>query len=117
VQTLGQRLRDRRLAQMVLVVRENPEYRVGPDQPFGLFVDSRHAWFLLALAGVAGARRRPLRALLLAAPWCHSILRLFGTVPRPRHRLPEWVAARIVIDAVDIAVMAQASVRHRTLFL
>jgi cellulose synthase/poly-beta-1,6-N-acetylglucosamine synthase-like glycosyltransferase len=61
-----------------------------------------HPLLLLALA--AAATRRPLVALVGAAPYV-------------RHRRGRWLPVHAVVDAVEIAAAAAASVRYRTLML
>ena len=82
-----------------------------------LFWKPSHPPALLALAGIllAVARRRPL-ALLLVVPWVRLRVTTLPLTPAPRRRwlvLPPGLA----LDLVEVAVMVQGSVRHRTLVL
>lgn len=112
--TLAGRLRfSRRFAQLPLVVRRNPEYRRTRGRALGVFLTASHGWYVLGVAGVAIAPRRPI-GLVLALPWTLTSAR------RIRASRPRWrrlLAIRAIVVGADIAHAARGSLRHRRLFL
>lgn len=76
-----------------------------------------HAALPFALAGLAGARRRPLRALVLALPWMLLARPRYGSDPRGLARAATELPSRLLVETVELATAARGSVRHRTLFL
>ena len=103
-----------RHGQLALAVKRNPRYRWGRYQPLGVFITWRHGWFALAVLALLAAPRRPLAAMAIL-PWLVSARRTHGSSYRGRWaaRLP----ALWLVDAVEVAVLARASVRYRTLLL
>jgi GT2 family glycosyltransferase len=81
-----------------------------------VFWQPRHAWLLLALAGLATARRRP-AAALLAAGWVAHRLPSYGPGARGRLRALAELPGLALVDAAEVAVAAAGSVRYRTLLL
>ena len=102
-----------RCAELPAIVRRNPELRWVPHRPLGVFLRPGHAWLVVALAGLALARRRPLLALL-ALPYARSRLHPYGRTTVRRLRRAHWLAAFAVIDATELLALARGSVRHRT---
>lgn len=72
------------------------------------------ALLLLGLAATA-ARRRP-EPLLLALPWVRFRTHVWPVARGPRRR---WalLPGALAVDALEVAVMARGSVRHRTVVL
>lgn len=70
---------------------------------------------LLAGAVTAVATRRP-AALLLAAPWVRFRTQVWPVARGPRRRWAMLPGA-LTVDALEVAVMARGSVRHRTVVL
>ena len=102
-----------RCAELPAIVGRNPELRWVPHRPLGVFLRPWHAWLVLALAGFALARRRPLLALL-ALPYARSRLRPYGRTTVGRLRRAHWLAAFAAIDATELLALVRGSVRHRT---
>jgi GT2 family glycosyltransferase len=102
-----------RCAELPAIVRRNPELRWVPHRPLGVFLRPSHAWLVVALAGLALARRRPLLALL-ALPYARSRLHPYGRTTVKRLRRAHWLAAFAVIDATELLALVRGSVRHRT---
>jgi GT2 family glycosyltransferase len=96
------------------VVKRHPGIRDG--LPLRVFLHARHAWFLVGLAGLALAPRRP-AAALLAAPWVRVRLPSYGPGLRGRLRAASELPALAAVDATEVAVLAVGSAEHRTLFL
>jgi GT2 family glycosyltransferase len=95
---------------MALLVKRHPELR--RELPLnGLAWNARHAWLLLAAAGLL--TRRP----LLAAPYLATTPLVYGRHPRAIARTASEVPARALIDAVETAALLTGSVRHRTVLL
>jgi GT2 family glycosyltransferase len=96
------------------VVRRHPQMRA--LLTWGVFWRDTHPALLLALAGLAGARRAPVLSALAVLPylWLQA---------RGRRGLLQLVRAalrtpgRVVIDAAEIVTLARGSVRHRTVML
>ena len=110
---LARRLRGSwRWQHMALLVRKHPRLR--EELPVGgWFWKAEHARLLLALLGVALARRVPL-ALLLALPYVISQPRVYGTSPRGLARLAAELPGRATLDAVETAALVRGSIRHRS---
>ena len=85
--------------------------------PLGIFWKRSHALLALALAGPPLARRRPLVALALAAPWAREALPSYGASPRGRVRALAELPGRAAIDAVEMAAVARGAIAERTLLL
>lgn len=104
----------RRWSGAVLLVKRHPEFR--KRAVLGLFWRARHAWLALALAGLLlGSLWRP--GLLLALPYVvltrpPDSRDLVGRL-RALGRLP----ATGLVDLVEMATLAEASARYRTLLL
>jgi GT2 family glycosyltransferase len=111
--TLPARLRETwRWQHLAYIVRRHPQLRA--HMPLRLFWKPSHAALLPALAGLGLARRHPLLALLLAAPWVAISRPAYGTGPRGVARAASELPARMAIDVVETAAMARGAVRHRT---
>jgi GT2 family glycosyltransferase len=104
-------------AELPYVVKRHPEFRWTAGHPFGVFVRPRHAWFVVALAGLLLAPRRPAAALVLALPYARIRLRPYGRTTTRRLRRAHWLAAFVLIDATELLALARGSARHRTLML
>ncbi|HEX2085576.1 MAG TPA: glycosyltransferase [Solirubrobacteraceae bacterium] len=98
-----------RWRQLPALVARHPELRRHAE--LGVFWKRRHARFLLALAGLAA--RRP----ALALPWALAALPSYGPGVRGRVRAVSELPGQALVDAVEVAALAQGSARHRTLFL
>jgi glycosyltransferase involved in cell wall biosynthesis len=115
------RLRDRladlpRRGGVVRLLREHPEQR--DELPWPWFVHPAHAWMAViavatpvALAGPARPAGRAVAAAGLAG-WARSRARGCGRRELVSV-LPQW----FVVDAVEVAVLARASLRARALYL
>jgi GT2 family glycosyltransferase len=90
------------------VAKRHPQVRT--TLLLGVFWRPSHARLLLALAGLAAARRRPALALL-AVPYLRALLTRRG--PRAVTELPGHVA----VELAEIVTMLAGSVRHRTLLV
>lgn len=116
------RLRDaRRREGMVLAVARHPRLRETLDHP--LFYRPTHPHALLAAAGVAawlGRPRSPRRFVLgalAAAPYTWHRTRGADGIWCRKREWPIYVPAFLAADLADIAVLAWASLRHRTFLL
>jgi glycosyltransferase involved in cell wall biosynthesis len=114
---MSDRLRDLpRRGGVVSVVKRHPELRDRFRSRW--FLDPGHAYVLVAVAGLAVVARRPsdarrwALAAALAMPWARERGRYYPRRSWPRV-LPQW----LIVDLVDVGVMAAASARERTLFL
>jgi GT2 family glycosyltransferase len=96
------------------VVDRHPGVRA--EYTLGILWRDRHAWLILAAAGALTARRWP-PAALLAAPYARWALGTRGRGMRARLRAARELPPRAVVDAAEIAVLAEGSVRHRVLFI
>ena len=116
--TLWARLREVwRWQHLPFVVKAHPSVRAELAGG-GWFWKPTHAAVPALLAGVvAAARRRPLLALALAAPWVRASLPSYGPSPRGRLRALSELPAHAAIDLVEVAALARGSVRHRALLL
>lgn len=76
-----------------------------------------HAALPAALAGLAGARRRPLRAALLALPWALLARPRYGVSPRGAARAASELPGRLVVETAELITAVRGSIRYRTLFL
>lgn len=99
---------------MAALVKRHPEVR--EHVCARVFWKPEHAAWIASLAGVALARR-DMRAATLALPWLALSLRHRGHSPRGILRSLIELPGRAAIDGVEIATLAQGSVRHRTLLL
>jgi GT2 family glycosyltransferase len=116
------RLRDsRRREGIVLAVARHPRLREVLDNPF--FYRPTHPHALLAAAGTAAWLARPRSArrlaasLLAAAPYTWHRTRGREGIWCRKREWPLYVPAFLAADLADIAVLAWASLRHRTLLL
>ena len=114
---LADRLRDLpRRGGVVAAVKRHPELRRAFHSP--VFSQRAHAYVLVASVGAALVAGRPTdvrrwaAAAALALPWARERGQYYPRSVWPRV-LPQW----FVVDVADVAVMAAASVRNRTLFL
>jgi hypothetical protein len=115
------RLRDElrdlpRRAGNVRLVARHPGVRASYESPW--FVQSAHAPALGAVVALAGALHRPrrfVRWLLFVA--CFAAWTRHRGAYHPKRDWPRALPQWFVVDAADVAVMAAASVRHRTLLL
>lgn len=113
--SMTQLLRDqRRWADLVAVIARHPRAR-SLLLHRTVFWKASHPSFLLMVAGLLGARRRP-AALALAVPWVHRRL--------CSHPVAETLGERIatlpgvaILDAHEVLVMAEGSLRYRTVVL
>ncbi len=111
--TLPARLRETwRWQHLAYIVRRHPQLR--EHMPLRLFWKPSHALLLPALAGLAVARRHPLPAALLVAPWVAIARPSYGSDPRGLARAASELPARMAIDVAETAAMARGAVRHRT---
>lgn len=105
-----------RFAETARVVRRHPGLR--RHFALGVFWAPSHAWALLAGAGLTRAvRRRDPLAAGLAAPWVAWHVVRYGTSPRGLARAATELPGCAAIDAVQVASLAAASVRERTVLL
>jgi GT2 family glycosyltransferase len=99
-----------------LLYRKHPGARAS-TLTAGVFWKPSHPPAVLLLAGVllALARRSP-APLLLAAPWVRFRTTVWPVARGPRRR---WalLPGALAVDALEVAVMARGSVRHRTVVL
>jgi hypothetical protein len=105
----------RRWADMAAVVRRHPGLR--RELPGRVWLRREHAALALAGAGAAVARRHRLAGAALAAPWVALSMSHRGAGPRGLARSALELPGRATIDAAEVATMAAASVRHRTVLL
>jgi GT2 family glycosyltransferase len=111
--TLPERLRETwRWQHLAYIVRRHPQLR--EHMPLRLFWKRSHALLGPAALGLALARRHPLLAALLVAPWAATSLPSYGRSPRGLARAASELPARMAIDAAETAAMARGGVRHRT---
>jgi GT2 family glycosyltransferase len=113
---LARRLRGTwRWQHMALLVRKHPSLR--KELPLGGWAwKAEHARLMLALAGLAAARKVP-ALLVLAVPYVASQPRVYGTNPRGLARLAAELPGRAVLDAVETAALLRGSLRYRTWLL
>jgi glycosyltransferase involved in cell wall biosynthesis len=102
----------RRWEDLPLLVREHPELR--RHFPLRLFWKWPHVWLPLALAGVALAPRTANLSLLLALPWAKASLPWYGPGKRNLVFRLRQAPRRGAIDAVEMAVLARGSLKHRS---
>jgi glycosyltransferase involved in cell wall biosynthesis len=96
-----------------LVVKAHPHLR--RDLPLRVFWKTRHARLVLALGGLALARRG--WAAVLVLPWAWEALPSYGAGPRGYARAISELPGRALVDLVEIAALVRGSVRHRTFLL
>lgn len=103
-----------RVGAMAAVVRRHPGYR--RHLHAGVFTDRSHAWALVAAAGVAAAcaSRQPIAAAPAAGYAAH---RLVGAPLWNRWKSPVTIPVALAVDLREVAALARASVRERTLVL
>ncbi|HEX3317147.1 MAG TPA: glycosyltransferase [Solirubrobacteraceae bacterium] len=105
-----------RCSELPAVVGRNPEFRWVPEHPLGVFNRPRHAWLVVALAGLALTCRRPALGLL-ALPYLWTRLHPYGQTTGQRLRRAHWLGPFALIDGAELLAFARGSIRHRTLFL
>ncbi|MGE4427696.1 MAG: glycosyltransferase family 2 protein [Solirubrobacteraceae bacterium] len=105
-----------RFAETVRVVSRHPGLRA--HLPLGRFWSPAHAWLLVAAAGAAWAAgaRRP-GPLALATPYVAWHATRYGRTPRGVARSLTELPGDLLIDMVQTASFARASVRERTMLL
>jgi hypothetical protein len=103
-----------RWQQMAWLVKRHPELR---RHVFGrVWLKREHAALVAAAAAPALARRHPV-ALVIALPWLRLSLGHRGYGARGILRSVSELPGRAAIDATEIAVLARASLRYRTVLL
>jgi len=111
--TLPARLRETwRWQHLAYIVGRHPQLR--EHMPLRLFWKPSHALLLPALAGLWLARRHPIVAALLIAPWALVARPAYGSSPRGLARAASELPARMAVDITETAAMARGSLRHRT---
>ena len=114
VRGLGGELRSLpRWGNLARVVKRHPGVR--RRLPLRIFWTPTHPWLLLAAGALASRRGAPAAAAL--AGWALAVGPRDGPTPRGVARAASERPARALIDAVEIAVMARASLRERTILL
>lgn len=92
-------------------VKRHPHLR--DPMPLRLFWKTRHATFLLALAGLAlGTRRSGGCALVL--PWVREALPAYGRSPRGLARAVSELPGRAIVDAVEVGHVLRGAVSDRS---
>ena len=86
--------------------KQNPELR--RHLPAGVFYGRTHPMLLLALVGLAGARRNRLAALL-ALPYARNLFKRFRASGATPVQTPFFLA----FDLLQVAATARGAVRHR----
>jgi Glycosyltransferase like family 2 len=106
--------RNVRWRHLAYVVSRHPRLR--RDCALGVFWKPSHLTVLLALAGLAGARRAPLLALL-ALPYLAPELARRGARPLDVAVAAAEMPGRAVNELAEVLAMAAGSARHGTLVL
>jgi GT2 family glycosyltransferase len=106
--------RNVRWRHLAYVVARHPQLR--RDCALGVFWKRSHLTLLLALAGLAGARRAPLAAAL-ALPYLAPELARRGSRPVDVAVAATEVPGRAVNELAEVAAMAAGSARYGTLVL
>jgi GT2 family glycosyltransferase len=106
--------RNLRWRHLAYVVGRHPSLR--RDCLLGVFWKPSHLTLLIALAGVAGARRAPALALL-SLPYLVPELRRRGTRPQDVAVAAAEVPGRAVNELAEVLTRVAGSARHRTLVL
>jgi GT2 family glycosyltransferase len=99
---------------LVRVVKRHPQVR--ETLLLGVFWRPSHARLLLALAGLAAARRHPAFALL-AAPYLRASLTARGSGAAQLAAASVQLPGRIVVELGEIATMLVGSARHKALLI
>jgi GT2 family glycosyltransferase len=99
---------------LALLIKRHPRLR--GNLCGGLWWKPEHAALSAAAVGAAVGRRHR-AGLALAVPWVALTLRQRGYRPRAILRSLSEVPGRAAIDATEMLVLAQGSVRYRTLLL
>jgi glycosyltransferase involved in cell wall biosynthesis len=99
---------------LVRVVKRHPQVR--DTLLLRVFWRPSHAWLLLALAGLAAARRHPVLALL-AAPYLRGTLTTRGSGPAQLAAASVQLPGRVAVELGEIATMLVGSARHRALLI
>lgn len=100
---------------LAYVAAEHPQMR--RHMFLRLFWRPSHAALPFALAGLAGARRRPLRALVLALPWTLMARPRYGSSPRGIARAASEMPSRLIVEIVEMITAIRGAIRYRTPFL
>jgi len=105
---------NRKWEEIAYLAKRHPEVR----QTFThhIFWRRSHFRLILALAGLALARRQPALAAL-AGPYLRDGLRHRGTHLRARAAGAVELPGRAVVDLAEIATLLRGSIRHRTIVL
>ena len=99
---------------LAYVVKRHPELRAGCD--LGVWWKREHLGAAIALASLAGARRRPWMAGgFLAFAWADR--HRHGRGLRPQLRALAESPAHWLVELIEIGIFARGSVRYRTLLL
>ena len=99
---------------LAYVVKRHPELRAGCD--LGVWWKREHLGAAIALAGLAGARRRPwMAAGFLAFAWVDR--HRHGPGLRPRLRALCESPAHWTVELIELGIFARGSIRYRTLLL
>jgi GT2 family glycosyltransferase len=111
---LGMLRLNRKWEDIAYLAKRHPEIR----STFTLryFWRETHFRLVLAIAGLALARKWPLLAAL-AVPYLSFALRQRGTHLRARAATAAELPGRVVVDAAEVATMVRGSVRHRTVVI
>jgi GT2 family glycosyltransferase len=99
---------------LAYLVSRHPEFRA--EMPLRIFWDEEHLWTTLAMAGAAGAVRKPWLAVL-AAPYVVRASRRRGSDLRGRVTAVTEIPGQAVRQVAEVLGMAAGGVRHRTLVL
>ena len=114
--TLPQAIRDGSAWESApLVVKRHPAQRRALF--LRLFMKEGHAWWLLAFAGVASARRGRRAPLLAVIPYVAFLADRDRITPRGLLRLALHLPARALVDGTEVAATARSAVRHRVAVL
>jgi GT2 family glycosyltransferase len=113
--SLVEKLRyDSKWQHLAYVVKKNPELRARCG--LGIFWEDRHLRAAVALAGLAGSRRRRW-ALAALVPYYLGEMNHFGESPRARARVIKRLPQLWLIDMAELGWFALGSLRYRTLLL
>lgn len=100
---------------LAYVVRRHPQLR--RELTLRLFWRPSHAALPLALAGLAGARRHPVRAALAALPWALLAAPRYGRTPRGLLRAGSELPGRLLVETAEMVTAVRGSLRYRSPFL
>ena len=111
---LGMLRLNRKWQDIAYLAKRHPEIR--STFTLRIFWRETHFRLVLALAGVALARRWPPFAAL-AIPYLRFALRRRGTHLRARAATAVELPGQVVVDTAEILTMVRGSVRHRTVVI